>query len=176
MINRKKIIAGVVVVMFFAWTNIAQARGHNGMKKNGPRTEVRGPSEEQIQKMEKNLGITEDQSLQLRSHREGHQIKMESLMKQMKEKREALKQELEKADTDQASVEVLSAELKNVQAQMVDERINGISEVKSILTPEQFEEFKGKMNKKERFRKEKSWKKGDAEEERMPSSRFDDDF
>jgi len=158
MIKRKIIIVTVVVVALFAWTNIAQARGHGERYGRGDRQEGQGPSEEMVQKMEEKLGITEEQSVQLKAHRTEHKEKMKALKGELKEKREALKKELENVGANEGSIQAAATALKTVQSQLVDERINGILAVKLILTPEQYEKFKEKT-KKNYSRKEKSRKK-----------------
>ena len=159
MIKRKIIIVAVVAVALFVWTNIAQARGHGERYGRGERQDGQGPSEEMVQKMEEKLGIEEEQSVQLKAHRIEHKEKMKVLKNELKEKREALKKELEKVDASELFIQAVATELKNVQSELVDERINGILAVKSILTLEQYEKFKEKT-KKNHSRKEKSGKKG----------------
>jgi len=157
--RNKKLMLLAVVVMVFVWTSIAQARGHGEGYGRGDRQDGQGPSEEMVQKMEEKLGITEEQSVQLKAHRIEHKEKMKALKNELKEKREALKEELEKGDASESSIQGVASELKNVQSELVDERINGILAVKSILTPEQYEKFKEKT-KKNHSRKEKSREKG----------------
>ncbi|MFA6379209.1 MAG: periplasmic heavy metal sensor [Candidatus Omnitrophota bacterium] len=138
--NRKKaVVVGVLALsIFFVWVQLAQAQG----KGEGPYVNGRGPSEEMIQKMDKELGITPEQSAQLKAHRTEHREKMKVIKESTKQKKDQLKAELEKPEVDQGVVKQIATELKNLQAQLIDMRIDGILFVKSILTPEQFEKFK----------------------------------
>ncbi len=156
--RNKKLMFLAVVVMIFAWTSIAQARGHDRGYGDGPNIEGRGPGEEEIQKMHKGLDITEEQAVQLKANREQQKGRMKNLKERVKEKRQALKEVLEKEGVTEVSVEASATALKDVQASLVDEKIRSVLSVKSILTPEQYEKFNEKMGKR-RPRKEKEEKK-----------------
>jgi len=146
--RNKKIMLLVAVVMLFAWSSVAQARGNDRGHGDGPNIEGRGPGEEAIQEMHKRLGVTEEQAVQLKANREQQKERMKSLKEQVKEKRQDFKEALEKEGATEASVEVAATALKDVQASLVDERTRSVLSVKSILTLEQYENFNEKMGKK----------------------------
>jgi Spy/CpxP family protein refolding chaperone len=104
----------------------------------------------------KELNLTQDQQKKLEGNRAAQRGEMTNLRAAMKEKQAKLREELKNPSVTKASVEPLVSELKSLQGQSLDHRINGIFEVKEILTPEQFAKFqqmteKRQENKKGRF-------------------------
>jgi Spy/CpxP family protein refolding chaperone len=63
---------------------------------------------------------------------------------EMRQARQALRDELNKPGSDMAVVKKLAGELKNLQARQVDARVEGILDMKKVLTPEQFKAFQEK--------------------------------
>ena len=57
------------------------------------------------------------------------------------------------AKENQQKIEPLANEIKSLQAQLIDSRINGIFAVKEILTPEQFAKFQQMAEKWQKERK-----------------------
>jgi Spy/CpxP family protein refolding chaperone len=99
-------------------------------------------------KMSKELKLTDSQKEQVKAHREKHHAAMQDTMKQLREKEVALKAELQKQDTDKTKVETLKNEIKELNSKRIDGMIDGISEMKQILTPEQQKIMNEKMNKR----------------------------
>ncbi len=97
--------------------------------------------ENKISEMYKQLGLTPVQDKQLKDHRDRHRMQMETLYKDIKVKREQLGEELQKTDFDMSKVQQIHDDLKSLKARMEDNRLNGILEVRKILTPEQFSRF-----------------------------------
>jgi len=102
--------------------------------------------------MHKELGLTEDQQQRLQEHRKKHRGGMKSVHKQIKAKKQAMQEELQKDDFDKAKVRTLHSEVKALKDQAADSRLEGILGVREILTPEQFSKFK-QMKKKNGFRR-----------------------
>jgi len=88
--------------------------------------------------MGKILNLSEDQEKQLKDSKEKQKEAMKSVFEQMKTNREAFDAEIVKAAPDMAKINDLQTQIKTVQAQMVDNHLNAILEIKKILTPEQF--------------------------------------
>jgi Spy/CpxP family protein refolding chaperone len=84
------------------------------------------------------LNLTEDQEKQLKDLRDKNKEAMKSVFKQMKANRTAFETEIVKATSDMNKVNDLQTQVKALQSQMVDNRLNSILEIKKILTPEQF--------------------------------------
>lgn len=97
--------------------------------------------EARMQEMHKKLGLTPDQEKRLEEHRKTHQEAGKALREEKREKMEALRVELEKPDMDEARVRAANEELKAVQNRLADHRLQGVLEVRHILTPEQFRKF-----------------------------------
>ncbi|MFH1868117.1 MAG: Spy/CpxP family protein refolding chaperone [Candidatus Omnitrophota bacterium] len=111
--------------------------------------------------MVKELGLTPEQQEEFMKYREENFGKKKELMTSMRNIREELKVELEKYAQDDARIEALVLELKSLQSQLIDSRVTGIKNLKSILTQEQYEKFKEKT--RSHFGKEgkgRSHKKG----------------
>jgi Spy/CpxP family protein refolding chaperone len=88
--------------------------------------------------MAKILNLTDDQQKQLKDNWEKQKTAMKSIFEQMKSNREAFEAEIVKATPDMSKINDIQAQLKTIQAQMVDNHLNSLLEIKKILTPEQF--------------------------------------
>lgn len=106
--------------------------------------------EERRQKLFKDLNLTEAQQKALEENKKGHHEQMKAVYTEMKGKRTALKQELEQDKLNMEKIYQLQGELKKLQAQMSDQRLEGILEVRKILTLDQFKKFIGNMEKRHR--------------------------
>ena len=104
--------------------------------------------------MAKELKLTDTQKAQVKAHREKHQAEMKDTMKQLREKQEALMKELQKPDSDKIIVEALKKDLKELNAKRIDGMVEGISEMKQILTPEQQKIMNEKIQKRHEKMKE----------------------
>ena len=100
-------------------------------------------------KMFKELGITEEQRQALKAHKESHRGAMNALREQIKEKHKAFRQSLEDPNVDESTISAVNNEIKTLTNSLSDNRLNGVLEVRKILTPEQFQKF-NKMHKKKR--------------------------
>ena len=94
------------------------------------------------------LNLTEDQKKQLEANKKAQREGMKSSFEQMKALRQELKQELMKPELDMNKINSINTQLKGIQSQMADNRINSILEVRKILTPEQFSQFLSKMEER----------------------------
>jgi len=89
------------------------------------------------------LGLTAEQDKLLKDAKEAHRAEMAELFQALKAKRQELKSALVKPGVTRQQVEPIAAEIKTLQSQMVDRRIDGILKVKGILSPEQFQKLQG---------------------------------
>ena len=110
------------------------------------------------EEMYKELGLSEEQQVQIKEHRERSHAKMKTIKESLKKQRENLREILSRYDADPTEIEKIALEIKYLNSQLIDHRIAAVLEVKTILTPEQFTKFQEKMNKA----KKKMWegKKG----------------
>ena len=98
------------------------------------RTTCQAPRE----KLGRDLGLTEDQEARLTTAREAHFQEMQRLRTSTKEKERALREAIAKPDATRDTVAPLVGEIKDLRSRMVDQRVEGIFEVKGILSQEQF--------------------------------------
>ncbi|MDD2524097.1 MAG: Spy/CpxP family protein refolding chaperone, partial [Endomicrobiaceae bacterium] len=113
---------------------------------------------EKFEKMLKKLNITDAQKTKMDELMNSDKEKRASLKKQIHEKRQALDNELLKADYDKAVVENLTKDIRQLSGDIVQIQIDGKIQIRNILTYEQFKkieedrikmqkEMKGKMGK-----------------------------
>ncbi|HLF18718.1 MAG TPA: Spy/CpxP family protein refolding chaperone [Candidatus Omnitrophota bacterium] len=152
-IKRTAVFLGLILSFFLVSSVNVYAE-----KDNGKMGEHKKDWEEKVNKMYDELGLTPEQRTALKQHKETHRGEMKALREQIQAKREELKNEIQKADFDEGKVRAISNEVNTLQGKMAEHRLNGMFEVRKILTPEQFTKFqelkedhKGKFNK-ERFK------------------------
>lgn len=87
------------------------------------------------------LDLSEVQQELLQQHRTTHREKMQTLKESMHTLREQIRTVLADQDLDMPKLDELRAELRELSGQMADHRIEGILEVREILTAEQFTKF-----------------------------------
>ena len=119
-------IAGLVVVLMALSAPMVYADNNEGH--DGHRDKM----------MAMVLNLSDDQVKQLKDSSEKQKTAMKSIFEQMKTNREAFDAEIVKATPDMTKITALQAEIKTIQAQMVDDHLNAIMDIKKILTPEQF--------------------------------------
>ncbi len=110
-----------------------------------------GPSQkwhsgQRIQEIYSQLNLTDDQKKQLEANKQQHRAKMESTRQEMKTYKEALKEELMKPRLDMPKINQIHDQIKSLQNQMEDGKLNSILAVRAILTPEQYLKFVNLMH------------------------------
>jgi Spy/CpxP family protein refolding chaperone len=108
------------------------------------REAIKKKMEERFKEISKELGLTPEQEKELEAQRTENMEKMKELRVKTKDKREALKNELQQKELNMDRINQIHSELKVLHAEMEDNRLEGILKVRSILTLEQFEKF-GKL-------------------------------
>lgn len=135
----------------FAWG------GHGGYgkdSKDSPRAKA------MKEEMKKELGITPEQEKLLDAQREACSKEGDTFRKDMKSKKDELKDAISKPGVTRAQVEPIVAELKALEAQKIDRRVNSILAIKAILTPEQFAKLEAMKEKHMKEWKEKHKDRG----------------
>lgn len=127
-------IIGVGVV--FLATSLLYAQGNAGAEKSG-----KAGGRKYRKSVLKELNLTNEQGKSLEENRQGQRQRMVGIISALKAQKEKLEQVMKKDSATKAEVEPIVAEIKSLQAQLIDQRINGILAVKKILTPEQFTRF-----------------------------------
>jgi Spy/CpxP family protein refolding chaperone len=130
----KVVMVGLMAIILVA--NVVYAQPMNE-KENGHK--------EKKEQMFKELGLTAEQQQQLEQNRSLQRQEKEKLRESMKAQETKLHEALKDPAATRASVEPMVNEIKALQAQMIESRINGILAVKQVLTPEQFVQFEQKM-------------------------------
>jgi Spy/CpxP family protein refolding chaperone len=122
--------------------------------------------EQQInQTLQDKLGLTEAQLEQIQAEQEEQIQKRRDLSRQEALKRDALRLELEKADSDPRKVDALVNELNAVREQVIKLRVESVKSLKSILSEEQYQKVveiqkEAQMDKEEKRKViEKKWEK-----------------
>ena len=93
------------------------------------------------QKLWDQLNLTDEQKKQLEENKAKNKESMKATFEKTKSFREALKAELMKPELDMAKINDIQSQVKSLQSQIVDNRLNSILDVRKILTHEQFEKF-----------------------------------
>ncbi len=89
----------------------------------------------------KQLDLSPEQEKQLEAHRNKHREQGEEIRKSIKAKRGEIKNELHKQELNMEKINKIHSELKSLRSKKADHRLEGILEVRKILTTEQFRKF-----------------------------------
>ncbi len=94
------------------------------------------------------MQLTDEQKKLLEQNKDQHKEKAKILFGEIHKNMLLMRQELQKDNLDMEKVEQIQSEIKKIQLQILDDRLQGILEVRKILTPEQFREFSAKFEKR----------------------------
>lgn len=145
--NIKKInLIAVSVITMLAL--VSPAIYAQGGADSGKEKEWAQKKEARRQELYKELNLSKEQKKALEENKNKHREQMKALFNEMKEKRSLAQQELQKDALDMAKINQANNDLKKLQAQMLDYRLQHILEVRNILTPEQFKKFMVRMEEK----------------------------
>ena len=104
----------------------------------------------------KDLNLTEEQKKLLEDNKAKNRSEMKAAFDEMKKKRDEMRQELQKEKLDMGKVTQITNDIKKLESEMSDRRLQSILEVRRILSPEQFKKFMSKMEeRKEHFKPRK---------------------
>ncbi len=111
-----------------------------------------GPSQKwhtgkHIQEIYSQLNLTDDQKKQLEANKQQHRVKMENIRQAIKTDKQMLKEELMKPRLDIPKINAVHGQIKSLQNQMEDDKLDSILAVRTILTPEQFLKFVNLVHK-----------------------------
>jgi len=134
----KSIIIALAVVFIMVSAVYAYTQGENQQACDGQKGSIF-----------KELNLTPEQQKKLEKNRSVQREEMTKLRMTIKEKRLKLQEALQNSTATKATVEPIANEIKSLQAQLIDNRINGIFAVKEILTPEQFIKFQQMTEKRQ---------------------------
>jgi periplasmic protein CpxP/Spy len=120
---------------------------------------VRKGGEKAREDVFKQLNLTKEQEKQLTDNRQAESQKMAQLRTAMKENQQRLQQALKDPAVTREKVGPLVNEIKALQAQLIDGRVDSIFAVKQILTPEQYAKFHQIMEEKQKEQRQGSKEK-----------------
>jgi Spy/CpxP family protein refolding chaperone len=107
------------------------------------------------------IGITADQQKKIKKLKDKHKGQAQKVRSQMKAKKEAIRNELNKPDSNDKKIRGLVDESTDLYRRQTELRIEGIRDIKNVLTPEQFEILQRKLEIKKEVRKQmKKQKRG----------------
>lgn len=87
------------------------------------------------------LALSKEQVVQMKDHFEENKKQHVAVRKELVEKHQLLAKELAKNATNQTELNKIIMDIKNIQNQMVDQRVADLMTVKKILTEDQFDKF-----------------------------------
>lgn len=99
------------------------------------------------------LKLTEEQQKAMAQQHSRERVRSLELRQKMRTVRDQITAELNKEATDTAKVNALVADLKALTGQRIEHQIQGILELKKILTPEQFASLNEKRQRDHQRRK-----------------------
>ncbi|MFH1655666.1 MAG: periplasmic heavy metal sensor [Candidatus Omnitrophota bacterium] len=135
------ILAGVISLVCFVTSVFAQPFEDTPKEFGEERKQA-------IENFTEELELTQEQQEQIKEQRAEKRKQAERIREQLKAKNQELRQELEKEEVDEVKVQVLIAEINDLQAKQLQQRVEGVLKMKEILTPEQHEKLKAKMQEK----------------------------
>ena len=138
--NKRICLIGIAGLLLSVSTVFAQPPGPALKDPESMKTRM----EARMKAMEQKLNLTEEQQKLLEANRIKHREEAEKFHENLRAAREAMRAELEKPELNMDKINQLHSEEKDLMAKLADYRLEGILEVRKILTPEQFVEF-GKL-------------------------------
>ena len=136
--TRKFLLMAVLVSGIFA-LSLAYAQDH-GPAVSGPKTFCHKAGGK-VCNIYSQLNLTDQQKKQLDESRNKYREQNKALFNQMREKRELIRQELQKDKLDMDKISKANSELKKIEDQLLDSRFQSMLETRKILTPEQFKKL-----------------------------------
>ncbi len=119
--------------------------------------EMREKMKARMQEAFKQLDLSPEQEEQIQAHRKNHRGQGREFHENMRAKKEAIRNELQKEELNMENIYTIHNELKDLLIQKADHRLEGILAVRKILTAEQFRKFselRKDMHPKKKRRKE----------------------
>ena len=89
----------------------------------------------------KQLDLSPEQEEQLQAHRNNHRGQGREFRESLRAKKEAIRNELQNEELNMEEIYKIHNELKGLLSNKADHRLEGILEVRKILTAEQFRKF-----------------------------------
>ncbi len=128
---------GIIGVMLLA-SNVYSHPKDRDFSGHGAKRDKR---EDRMLEVCKQLDLSPEQETQLKAHRDKHREQKQDIHESIRTKREEMKIELQMQELNMDNINKINSELKGIASKKIDLRLEGILEVKKILTAEQFAKF-----------------------------------
>lgn len=163
------ILAVAFAAPVYAFEEEGRAPGmqeERGEGREEERGERRGKGKgEQMGKIMDEIGLAEEQKAEIKEMHKARKAEGKEIQTKMKEARTQLKAELDKETPDTAAIKNLTTEITALYGQKVESRVEGVLEMKTVLTSEQYAALQEKMKNKKGARKgRRGGKRGDRGE------------
>lgn len=141
----KKMMLIITGAAFILVASSMPVHADRGDRDEGKFSKWKERKEARKQEIFKELNLTDEQKQKLEEKGREHKDGAQHLRNDMRELKEALRQELEKESLDMAKINQIQGQIKEKQSQMMDNRLEGVLELRGVLTPDQYKEFTEKM-------------------------------
>lgn len=132
---------GIVGAMLLTSNVYSQSPEDRFNRPNEIREEMREKMRAKMLEVFKQLDLSPEQEEQIRTHRKNHREQGREFWENLRTKKEAIRNELQKEELNMGEIYKIHNELKDLLIQKADHRLEGILEVRKILTAEQFRKF-----------------------------------
>ncbi|MDD5136002.1 MAG: Spy/CpxP family protein refolding chaperone [Candidatus Omnitrophica bacterium] len=139
----KKVITLLVITAFVLSSGIGYVYAGDKCTECGKN--AKGNVGVRQEKLYKALNLTDEQKKMLEENKTKNTEQMKATFDQIKEKKNAMREELQKATLDMGKITQINNDLKKLESDMLDQRLQSILGVRHILSPEQFKKFSEKM-------------------------------
>lgn len=156
----------MITVLFYTFPAYSESGGFcDGKGPDGQGKKGMGMHDKKGKMMDavmEEIGLTEEQQSKLAGLRESQKEGSRAIRSEMRAKHEEMKNELDKPVSDNKKVEQLVNDMTDLYRQKTNNRVKGVLDIKSVLTPEQFQLLNEKMEAEK-----KTWK-GSRKQRRSP--------
>ncbi len=128
---------GIVGVMLLTSNVYSQPQGDNFNRHE----EIREKMKARMLEVFKQLDLSPEQEEQIQAHRKNHRGQGREFRENLRAKKEAIRNELQNEELNMEEIYRIHNELKGLLSTKADHRLEGILEVRKILTAEQFRKF-----------------------------------
>ncbi len=142
-ITYKKIVVCLLVATVFFAVPVFSAQAFEKYAK-----EKGEYAQKKMERLTAELGLTDEQKSEMQKLREESWEGKRELYSQLKAARKELREELKKPSSDRGKINDIVARMKDLQGEMIDNRVDHFLETKEVLTDEQFRKFQGLLKEK----------------------------
>ncbi len=128
---------GIVGVMLLSSNAYSQPQGNHFDRHE----EMREKMKARMLEVFKQLDLSPEQEKQIQAHRKNHRGQGREFRESLRAKKEAIRNELQNEELNMENIYEIHNELKDLLLKKADHRLEGILEVRKILTAEQFRKF-----------------------------------